>query len=125
MQIQYVFQEEIDKNDPTFRKLEEYCELRNIQFTNRLFDSDKYEEDKFYVTKLPAIHIYYKKQYYETYFPDEHPIRDIRLVYNKLEIEEMEYLAKKQIWDEKLKYIKRMFQQRSLKTDSYSSKKTE
>jgi hypothetical protein len=125
MEVQYIFQEDIDKNDPNFRKIEEYCEMRNILFTNRLFDPVKYEEDRFYITKIPAIHLYYKKQYYDTYFPDERPIREIRLVYSKFEIEEMEYLAKKQIWDEKLKYIKRMFQQRTLKTDSHSSKKTE
>jgi len=123
MQVQYIFQEDVDMNDPNLRKIQEYCEMRNILFTTRLFDSDKYEEDRFYITKLPAIHLYYKTQYYDTYFPDERPVREIRLVYSKFEIEEMEYLAKKQIWDEKLKYIKRMFHQRSLKTDSHLSKK--
>ena len=123
MQVQYIFQEDVDMNDPNLRKIQEYCEMRNILFTIRLFDSTEYEEDRYFITKLPAIQVYYKKQYYDTYFPDERPIREIRLVYSKFEIEEMEYLAKKQIWDEKLKYIKRMFQHRSLKTDSHLAKK--
>jgi hypothetical protein len=74
--------------------------------------------------KLPAIHIYNKNQYHETYYPDEQPIQKIRLLYEKFELEEMEYLAKKQIWDERLKYIKRLFRKRSLKTDSTSTKNT-
>jgi hypothetical protein len=124
MEVQYIFQEDVDTNDPEFRKIQEYCEMRNILFTTRLFDSTKYEEDRFFITKLPAIQVYYKRNYYDTYFPDERPIREIRLVYSKFEIEEIAYLAKKQIWNEKLKYIKRIFQERSLKTDSHSSKKT-
>ena len=125
MEIEYIFQEDIDTNDPDFRKLQEYCEMRNISFKNRLFDSAKYEEDRFFITKLPAIHLYYKRQYYDTYFPDERPIREIRLVYTKFELEELAYLSKKQIWDEKLKHIKRLFRRRSLKTDSHLAKKTE
>jgi hypothetical protein len=124
MQIEYIFLEDLDMNDPNLRKIQEYCEMRNIPFKTRLFDSTEYEEDGLFITKLPAIHIYYKKQYYDTYFTDGRPIREIQLVYSKFELEEMEYLSKKQIWDEKLKHIKWLFHRRSLKTDSQVTKKT-
>jgi hypothetical protein len=124
MQIEYIFQKEIDIHDPILRKLYEYCEHMNILFTTRVFDSITYDHDRECIMKLPAIHIYNKNQYHETYYPDEQPVQKIRLLYAKFELEEMEYLAKKQIWDERLKYIKRLFRKRSLKTDSPSTKNT-
>jgi hypothetical protein len=95
----------------------------SIHFDTRLFDPTEYEHDRDCITKLPAIHIYNKKQYYDTYYPAEYPIQKIRLLHEKFDIEELEYLAKKQIWDEKLKYIRRLFR-RSLKTDSRLTKNT-
>lgn len=123
MEIEYIFEDEIDMDDPVLRKLQEYCELTSIPFNSRLFDSLGYEHDRDCIAKLPAIHIYKKKQYYDTYYPYEYPMQKIRLLHEKFDIEELEYLAKKQIWNEKLKYIRRLFR-RSLKTDSHLTKNT-
>lgn len=122
MQVEYIFQQEIDTDDPILHELNKYCKLRNIVVKVRLFDPVKSEYDRRNITKLPAFHVYKKKQYYDTYYPDERSVQLIHLIYNKFELQELEYLAKKQIWDERLKYIKRLFRKGSLKTDSQSSK---
>jgi hypothetical protein len=90
----------------------------NIKLEFREFDSVLHAEDRDFITKLPAIQIYKKFQYEVTDYPDKNPIVAIRNVYEKFELEQLEYLAKKQIWDEKINYLKRIFKRDSLKTDS-------
>ena len=123
MQIENIFHREVYLDDPILRELNKYCKSVNILLKVRVFDSFNNEYDRENIIKLPAIHIYNNKKYYDTYYPDECCVQRISLIHNKLELEELEYLAKKQIWDERLKYIKRLFQ-KTLKTDSQSFKNT-
>lgn len=123
MRLEYIFKDDVDMNDPIIRKLQEYCDMMKILFEVREFDSIEHDHDRHYITKLPAIHIY-KKGYYDTIYPDEKPIQIIQLLHNKFDLEELEYLSKTQIWDEKLKHLRRVFRKQSLKTDSYTFKNT-
>jgi hypothetical protein len=118
IRVQYVYDSAYDENDPIIRKIKEYCSFMNIKLEFREFDSVVHDEDRDFITKLPAIQIYKKFQYEVTDYPDKNPIVAIRNVYEKFELEQLEYLAKKQIWDEKINYLKRIFKRDSLKTDS-------
>jgi hypothetical protein len=89
-----------------------------IKFIPRHFDPLAKIEDREYITSLPAIQIYERDNYSETAFPNSSPINIIRNVYEKLELAHLERLAKQQIWDERIKHLKRIFTLGSLKTDS-------
>jgi len=123
IRIDYIFQHDHDSKDPIFRKIQEYCELFNIQIIVRQFNPRFIEEDREYIQRLPAFHMYENDVYADTFYTDDKPILHIRTVYDKFELKHLEYLAKKQIWNEKLNFMKRMFKRQSLKTDSQSSMK--
>jgi len=122
IRVEYIVDETCDENDPIYRKIIEYCTLMNIKFTIRIFDSIKYDEDREYITRLPAIHIYEKFEYVTTAFPEDKIINIIREQYEKSELEMLEYISKKQIWDERLKFLKRIFKRDLSKTDSLPPK---
>jgi hypothetical protein len=118
IRVDYVYEEEYDEKDPILRKVIEYCDLMKIKFIPRQFDPLAKIEDRDYITSLPAIQIYERDNYSETAFPNSSPINIIRNVYEKLELAHLERLAKQQIWDERIKHLKRIFTLGSLKTDS-------
>ena len=55
---------------PAFR---EYAHSLNIQFMTREYNSKRYSEDRDIITRLPAFHIYIKKQYRHTFYPNTRP----------------------------------------------------
>ena len=118
IRVDYVYEEEYDEKDPILRKVIEYCDLMKIKFIPRQFDPLAHTEDRNYITSLPAIQIYERDNYSETAFPNSSPINIIRNVYEKLELAHLERLAKQQIWDQRIKHLKRIFTLGSLKTDS-------
>jgi hypothetical protein len=117
VRVEYVFIDTCDTNDPILRKIIEYCSLMKIEFQIREFNPTELEEDKCNIEKLPAIQLYEKNYYADTCYPEINPIPKIQSIYEKLELEHLEYLSKKQIWDEKLKFLKRIFRLNSSKTD--------
>ena len=122
IRVDYVYDEEYDEKDPILRKLIEYCDLMKINFVIREFDSLHRLEDRNYITSVPAIQIYERDNYSETAFPNNSPINIIRNVYEKFELAHLERLAKQQIWEERISYLKRIFKRSSLKTDSIKPK---
>ena len=118
IRVDYVYDEKYDEKDPILRKIIEYCDLMKINFVIREFDSLHRLEDRNYITSVPAIQIYERDNYSETAFPNNSPINIIRNVYEKFELAHLERLAKQQIWDERIKHLKRIFTLGSLKTDS-------
>lgn len=125
IQVNYVVEEIGDENDPVIRKIQELCIDLKIDFHIREFDSTKYLEDRDYITRLPAIQIYERDVYSQTLFVNENPALAIRQIHDKFEMEYLNRLAKRQIWNEKLKYLKRIFLRKaSSKTDSVETKTT-
>jgi hypothetical protein len=123
IRVEYIVQGEYDENDPILRKIQEFCFDIKIEFHIREFDPVNYFEDRDYIERIPAIQIYEKGAHTNTLFPDERPIPFIREIHDKLEMEYLNRLAKEQIWQEKLKYLKRVFFKKSpLKTDSVKPK---
>jgi uncharacterized membrane protein len=124
--VEYVFETEYERDDKTIKLIWEYCDLMGITFRIRKYDSLTILEDKTLVEKLPAVHIYIKNVHAKITYPDkENPLDalcDIRTVYSKFDIEYMAYLAKRQIWNERLLFLKRIFVRDSSKTDLTSSK---
>jgi len=123
--VEYVFEHTYDPKDPTIRLIQDYCKMMEIKFCCRKYDSVQSTEDKALIEKLPAIHVYIQHVHATISYPDENPMESlyaIRNVYEKFDIEYMAYLAKRQIWNERLGLLKRMFRRDSSKTDLTSSK---
>lgn len=120
MEIHYVHNERQDMNDPILRKILDYCQLHDMKVTVRNFNPNQYDEDREEIRYLPAIHLYKRGQHEDTFYPDQKPVQFLHREYQKFDIEEMEREAKKQIWEERIRFLRRVFC--SLKTDSKLSK---
>jgi hypothetical protein len=119
MELHYVHGKNVDNNDPILRKIIEFCSLYSLEMDIRPYSPYKYDEDREFVARLPAIQLYKHKSYQDTFYPDFKPIQLLTLEVEKYQLEELEKETKKQIWEERIKYLKSMF--RSLKTDSNGS----
>ncbi len=61
----------IEQNDKIIEKINlvnEYCFENSINFTKRVFDSYNYTDDRDYISRLPAYHIYRKYDIIETVY---------------------------------------------------------
>jgi len=54
-----------------------FCETNGLRFTERHFDSIQYNDDRYEIARLPAIHVYLKKIWQMTIYPNENPIESI------------------------------------------------
>ena len=64
-------------------QVKDHCDLLNIPFHIRAFDSIKFSEDRKYIQKLPAFHIFVKGLHKDTFYTDSAPKLMIRSVYDK------------------------------------------
>lgn len=62
--------------------IKDHCDLLNIPFYTRAFDSIKFSEDRKYIEKLPAFHIFVKGRHKDTFYTDSAPKLKIRSVYD-------------------------------------------
>jgi hypothetical protein len=63
----------ISDKDPDLLPFREYAHSLNINFVTREYDSSRYSDDRDRITRLPAFHIYVKKTYKETFYPNTRP----------------------------------------------------
>ena len=63
--------------------IKDHCDLLNIPFYTRAYDSMKFSEDRKYIQKLPAFHIFVKGLHKDTFYTDSAPKLKIRSVYDK------------------------------------------
>lgn len=66
-----------DYNDVMIRMIRDYCNEHRIQFITRLYSSYKYSDDRYFIRSLPAFHIYIKKSYSDTFYPNMNPFQHI------------------------------------------------
>ena len=57
-------------NDSVFDPVAAFCLENGIAFRLEAF-SDGVEEDREYVLRLPAFHVYYKEEYEATFYPED------------------------------------------------------
>jgi hypothetical protein len=57
-------------NDRIYDTVKAFCQEKSIAFQLEAF-SDGVEEDREFVVKLPAFHVYYKDEYETTFYPEE------------------------------------------------------
>lgn len=85
----------ISEVDPQLLPFREYAHSLNINFVTREYDSRKYSVDRDIITRLPAFHIYIKKQYRETFYPNTRPYQIMQDAVEGYKISEQERIHKK------------------------------
>lgn len=85
LQIRVVCAMNTDDEYPpeTILQVKQHCDLLNISFYTRAYDSIKFSEDRKYIQKLPAFHIFVKGLHKDTFYTDSAPKLMIRSVYDK------------------------------------------
>ena len=81
LHIVYVTLDSIDTDVDIF----DFCKEKGIRFSSRLYDSEKYQHDRYEIYRLPAIHIYLKNVFQATVYPNEEPITSIESYITKYE----------------------------------------
>jgi len=71
---------EISKDIQAIR---EYSHSLNILFITREYNSRKYSDDRIYIERLPAFHIYVKNTYKRTFYPNTRPYQIIQQTVEK------------------------------------------
>ena len=63
---------------PDILKIRDFAHSMNINFMTREYNSRKYSEDRDYITRLPAFHIYFNGGYRNTFFLNTRPYQIIQ-----------------------------------------------
>lgn len=73
MKVVYVYRLPTNFNDATLAEIRQMCEDQNIPFKIREYNSDKYEEDREEIERLPAFHLYVRGHHEKTFYPVGRP----------------------------------------------------
>ena len=79
--IVYVTGDSIEPYEDIFQ----FCETKGLRFTERDFDSVQYSDDRYEITRLPAIHVYLKSIRQMTIYPNENAIESIDICIKQYE----------------------------------------
>ena len=85
----------ISDADPQLLPFREYAHSLNINFVMREYDSWKYSDDRHNIRKLPAFHIYIKKTYRDTFYPNTRPYQIMQEAVEAYKIKEQKRLNKR------------------------------
>ena len=96
----------IDYTDTYDEGIYAYCAEKGVHFTSRIFDSMQYSDDRNYIYRLPAMHIYVKKIYKTTIYPNEMPLDSID--HYIMKYSNTEY-KRKNAWSSTLTTYKKLF----------------
>ena len=72
-----ILDEHSDYNDPILHQIRDHCIKCSVLFTSRIYDSYKYSCDRDFIERLPAFHIYIKRAYIKTYYPNTRPLQHV------------------------------------------------
>ena len=85
----------ISDADPQLLPFREYAHSLNINFVTREYDSWKYSDDRRNISKLPAFHIYVKKNYKQTFYPNTRPYQ---IMHDTVEAYKIKQIRHKRSW---------------------------
>lgn len=76
--VKCVLDELDDYNDVNIHAIRDYCIQLNVMFDTRLYDSDKYHDDRDVIERLPAYHVYINRRIFRTFYPNTRPYQHIQ-----------------------------------------------
>ena len=84
LEVECVYSEGKVLRDEVFDIVRIFCAEHRIAFSLRPFNSDAFAQDREYITKLPAFHIYYKDEYEKSFYPGDNPATRIQQVLHEM-----------------------------------------
>jgi len=109
IEIKCILYDLSDSNDDQIRNLRDYCHLKNLIFSTRRYNSSKYSDDRNYITKLPAFHVYMKDAYQNTFYLNAREINEVNIII-RLYNEKLERKRKrKEEWNKFYEQIYNLF----------------
>ena len=66
-----------DGKSPFIQEVRAHSHNSNVSYSTRIFDSRKYDDDREYITRLPAFHVYIKGVHHNTFFLSNKPLQHI------------------------------------------------
>ena len=87
LEIECVYSEGKVLRDEVFDGVRIFCATHRIYFGLRIFNSDAFVQDREYITKLPAFHIYYKDEYEKSFYPGEDPATQIQELLREIRVD--------------------------------------
>lgn len=84
--------------DPSLLPFREYAHSLNINYVTREYDSWKNSDDRHNITRLPAFHIYVKKQYKQTFYPNTRPYQIMQDTLETYKIKQQKHFRKNSTW---------------------------
>lgn len=87
--VQCIVEELSDANDDAIQQIRNYCLDKNIIFECRRYNSYEYSLDRYYISRLPAFHLFVKNRmnlcgnqyevsnYERTFYPNTGPIQHV------------------------------------------------
>ena len=70
--------DDLGYKDDRLIKMREFCRENRINYMTRIFDSQKYSEDRHNISRLPAFHIKIKKNWQRTFYPNTRPYQHVQ-----------------------------------------------
>lgn len=84
--------------DTLIRQIKEHALQSKVIFSSRVYDSQKYSNDRDIITRLPAFHVHIKKVYNRTFYANTRPLDHINECVNLYLKGEDEKLQRKAQW---------------------------
>ena len=84
LEVECVYSEGKVLRDEVCDGIRVFCAEHRIAFSLRPFNSDAFAQDREYITKLPAFHIYYKDEYEKSFYPGDNFATQIQQVLREM-----------------------------------------
>ena len=78
LEVEGVYSDSKVPREEVFDAVRIFCAEHRIDFGLRVFNSNAFIQDREYITKLPAFHIYYKDEYEKSFYPGDVPATQIQ-----------------------------------------------
>ena len=72
-----------DANNPIIHRVRDHTNKSGGTFEVRMYDYIRKEDDCQFITHLPAFHMYNKRAYLKTFYPNTKPLKEIDAVMKK------------------------------------------
>lgn len=66
-----------DYNNDLIHSIRNHVNDSNALFMTRVYDARKFADDREYIERLPAFHVYRKKSYIKTFYPNTRPFQHV------------------------------------------------
>lgn len=63
--------------DTQIKMIKDHTHKSNAHFMTRVYDSSKYTDDRYQITRLPAFHVYIKGAYNRTFYSNTRPLQHV------------------------------------------------